>query len=164
MLLVLASCSQSNGKLKYLPVQLVGSEMWSIVDVETGEVILKDEFKNCPSVIVNDIFYVMNGDGKYDFYNVNDVKKPLNKTSYKEVTCFSNGYALAVEDGKTISVINAEGKQVASMPTNVKRCGTFSEDGVAIAQFTDDKCGLVDTKVRNCLINRSTGLCRTMMV
>lgn len=46
MLLVLASCSQSNGKLKYLPVQLVGSEMWSIVDVETGEVILKDEFKN----------------------------------------------------------------------------------------------------------------------
>lgn len=36
MLFVLASCSQSNGKLKYLPVQLVGSEMWSIVDVETG--------------------------------------------------------------------------------------------------------------------------------
>ena len=88
MLFVLASCSQSNGKLKYLPVQLVGSEMWSIVDVETGEVILKDEFKNCPSLIVNDVFYVMNGDGKYDFYNVNDVKKPLNKTSYKEVTHF----------------------------------------------------------------------------
>lgn len=146
MLFVLASCSQSNGKLKYLPVQLVGSEMWSIVDVETGEVILKDEFKNCPSLIVNDVFYVMNGDGKYDFYNVNDVKKPLNKTSYKEVTHFSNGYALAVEDGKTISVINAEGKQVASMPANVKCCSTFSEDGVAIAQFTDDKCGLVDTK------------------
>ena len=146
ILLVLASCSQSNGKLNYLPVQLVGSEMWSIVNVETGEVVLKDEFKNCPSLIVNDVFYVMNGDGKYDFYNVNDVKKPLNKTSYKEVTNFSNGYALAVEDGKTISVIDADGKQVASMPANVKRCGTFSQDGVAIALFTDDKCGLVDTK------------------
>lgn len=32
--------------------------MWSIVDIKTGEIIYKDEFKSQPSVIVNNKFCV----------------------------------------------------------------------------------------------------------
>ena len=37
----------------YLPVKLVGSDMWSILNVKTGELLYKDEFKNRPSPIYN---------------------------------------------------------------------------------------------------------------
>lgn len=141
-LLCLASCGESTSEMKYLAVQLVGSDMWSIVDIESGEIILKDEFKNQPSVIVNDVFYVENGDGKYDYYNVKDPKKPISQTSYLAATIFSDGYALAVEEGKSISVITLDGKVKAQLPASIKRASIFHQ-GVAVAVYSDEKFGFI---------------------
>ncbi len=141
-LLCLASCSDSASEMRYLAVQLVGSDMWSIVDVESGEIVLKDEFKNQPSLIVDDVFYVENGDGKYDYYNVADPKKPINKTPYLQASIFSEGYALAVEEGKGITVITPDGKEKAQLPTSIKRASYFHQ-GVAVAAYSNEKYGFI---------------------
>lgn len=74
--MLIISCSSNDNEIEYdyLPVKLVGSEMWSILNVQTGEVVFRDEFKNEPSAIYNDVFLVKNDKGTFDYYNVNDVK------------------------------------------------------------------------------------------
>lgn len=55
----LTSCGDSDSaNTKYVAAKLVDSDMWSIVNVKTGEIIHKDEFKSQPTVIVNDKFCV----------------------------------------------------------------------------------------------------------
>ena len=55
----LVSCGNSDkSNTRYVAAKLVDSDMWSIVDVSTGEIIHKDEFKSQPTIIVNDKFCV----------------------------------------------------------------------------------------------------------
>ena len=50
-------------KTQYLPVQLVGSEKWSILDVNSGKVIAQDAFDQAPSPVGDGMFYVMTSAG-----------------------------------------------------------------------------------------------------
>ena len=85
MLLLMVACNGSKTNeayplpMKYLPVQLEGSKMWSILDLESGDVVVKDVYKAMPSAVVNDMYFVMNDEGTFDYYNVADPKKPRNK-------------------------------------------------------------------------------------
>ena len=45
--MAVASCGNSS---HYIAAQLEGSDLWSIVDLNTGEVIHKDKFKNKPHI------------------------------------------------------------------------------------------------------------------
>ena len=74
----LVSCSQEKSiyqqETKYLPVLLQGSQKWSILNVETGQLVAKDAFSEAPSPVVDDMFWVFNDNGRIDFYNVADCK------------------------------------------------------------------------------------------
>ena len=76
-------------KTQYLPVQLVGSEKWSILDVNSGEVVAKDAFDNAPSPVVAGMFYVMNNEGSYDYYDVSAPTQPV-AGHFGSVTSFSD--------------------------------------------------------------------------
>ena len=56
----LVSCSQEKSiyqqETKYLPVLLQGSKKWSILNVETGQLVAKDAFSEAPSPVVDDMF------------------------------------------------------------------------------------------------------------
>ena len=54
-MVMFTSCGDG-GQMRYVAVRLADSDLWSIVDVNTGEILYKDEFKNQPSVIVNGKF------------------------------------------------------------------------------------------------------------
>ena len=64
--MAVTSCGNSS---HYIAVQLVGSDLWSIVDLNTGEVIYKDKFKNRPSAIVNGKFCVSN-DSSFEYFTI----------------------------------------------------------------------------------------------
>ena len=113
MLLLMVACNGSKTNeayplpMKYLPVQLEGSKMWSILDLESGDVVVKDVYKAMPSAVVNDMYFVMNDEGTFDYYNVADPKKPVNKEHFGSATEFGvEGLALASLKGKPISIIN----------------------------------------------------------
>ena len=65
-LLLITSCDDSGEypyRMSYLPVQLEGSAKWSILDVNSGEVVIRDRFDRSPSTVVNGMFYYVNDDG-----------------------------------------------------------------------------------------------------
>ncbi len=67
MALSFVSCGSDSGQTRYIAAKLARSDMWSIVDVKSGEIVYKDESKSQPSVIVNDKFCVKNESGLYDY-------------------------------------------------------------------------------------------------
>ena len=94
----------------YLPVQLVGSEKWSILDVNTGEVVAKDAFDSAPSPIVAGMFYVRNSDGSYDYYDVSAPTTPV-ASHFGSVSAFSDdGVAVCSKVGGPLLVIDRKGQ------------------------------------------------------
>ena len=144
----LASCRSNDEKIEYeyLPVKLAGSESWSILNVKSGEIVFKDEFKNKPSAIFNDIFLVENDKGTYDYYNVNDTKTPINNESYYMASDFvGSEIVAATKPGKTISLINTKCEEVATLDKSIVACSNF-KDGLAAFKDANDKLGFLNTK------------------
>lgn len=61
-MVMFTSCGDG-GQMRYVAVRLADSDLWSIVDMNTGEILYKDEFKNQPSVIVNGKFCIESESG-----------------------------------------------------------------------------------------------------
>jgi len=116
------SCGSSDSKgVRYLPVQVLNSTLWSIVDTESGEVLYQDEFRQMPSAIDDGIFYMENDEGLYYLYSVDNVKRPINAKPFKAITGFtSEGKALAVEPGGTIKVIDRKAAVLRDLGPDVK--------------------------------------------
>ncbi|MDO4511385.1 MAG: WG repeat-containing protein [Bacteroidales bacterium] len=151
MLLLMVACNGTKTDeaypfpMKYLPVQLEGAKMWSILDLESGEVKVKDAYKNMPSAVIGDMYFVMNEEGTFDYYNVADPKTPVNKEHFGSATEFSaEGYALASLKGKPISIINDKCEVVKELSDSVAECSLFCR-GLAIARFTTAKFGYINT-------------------
>ncbi len=149
---VLACACTSNSKsdyplnTEYLPVRLQGSAKWSIIDLNTGNVVAKDAFKNPPSSIIGDMFFVMNDNGTYDYYNVADTKHPINDTHYGSVTYFStDGYAIASVKGGPLQVIDKEGKTVKMLSNEVAEATMFNHK-LAVIRTDQNKCGYITEK------------------
>lgn len=145
---LLVSCNTGDEKINYdyLPVKLAGSESWSIMDVKSGEIVYKDEFKNRPSAIYNDIFLVENENGTYDYYNINDVKTPINKESYYMASDFVGSEIVAATKlGKTISLINTKCEEVTTLDRSIIACSNF-KDGLAAFKDANEKMGFLNTK------------------
>ena len=146
--LLMAACSGSETtyqyKTQYLPVQLVGSEKWSILDVNNGEVVAKDAFVNAPSPIVAGMFYVMNEDGSYDYYDVSAPTTPV-AGHFGSVTSFSDdGVAVCSRVGGSLCVIDRKGQVVKELPKEVLQCSMFSR-GMAAFQNDNGSWGYINT-------------------
>ena len=122
-------------KTQYLPVQLVGSEKWSIIDVTSGEVVAKDAFEEAPSPIVAGMFYVMNSEGSYDYYDVTAPTTPV-AGHFGSVTAFSDdGVAVCSSVGGPLCVIDRKGQVVKELPKDVAQCSMFAR---GMAAFQND--------------------------
>ncbi len=148
-ILMLTACGGSGDtayqyKTQYLPVQLVGSEKWSILDVNSGEVVAKDAFENTPSPIVAGMFYVMNSEGSYDYYDVAAPTTPV-AGHFGSVTAFSDdGVAVCSQVGSPLCIIDRKGQVVKELPKEVSQCSMFSR-GMATFQNDNGMWGYVNT-------------------
>ena len=147
--LLLAACNSESTtyqyKTQYLPVQLEGSEKWSILDVNSGEVIAKDAFDKAPSPIVADMFYVMNDDGTYDYYDVAAPTTPV-AGHFGSVTAFSDdGVAVCSRIGEPLCVIDRKGQVVKQLPKDVSQCSMFSR-GMAAIQNDNGMWGYINSR------------------
>ena len=130
-------------KTQYLPVQLVGSEKWSIIDVNSGEVVAKDAFDNAPSPIVAEMFYVRNSEGSFDYYNVSAPTTPV-AGHFGSVTSFSDdGIAVCSRVGGPLCVIDRNGAIVNQLPKEVSQCSMFAR-GMAAFQSDNGSWGYIN--------------------
>lgn len=131
-------------KTQYLPVQLVGSEKWSILDVNSGEVVVKDAFVNAPSPIVAGMFYMINDEGSYDYYDVTAPTTPV-AGHFGSVTSFSDdGVAMCSRVGGSLCVIDRKGQVVKELPKEVSQCSMFAR-GMAAFQNDNGSWGYINT-------------------
>lgn len=140
------ACSDDKGltEVDYIAAKAAESDDWGIMDVNSGEYICEDEFEKAPSIIYNDMFVVENNDGTYDVYDVDDVKKPVNKEPYVAVTDFlDSDVALAVLPGGKINIIDTDCEVVAELPADITECYHF-QNGRAVFKNTKDKFGAID--------------------
>ena len=146
---LLTACGNSGDtayqyKTQYLPVQLEGSEKWSILDVNSGEVIAKDAFEQAPSPIVAGMFYVMNSEGSYDYYDVSAPTKPV-AGHFGSVTAFSDdGVAVCSSVGSPLCVIDRKGQVIKELPKEVAQCSMFAR-GMAAYQNDNGQWGYINT-------------------
>ncbi len=146
--LLLAACSEGSTtyqyKTQYLPVQLVGSAKWSLLDVTSGEVVAQDAFENAPSPVVDGMFYVMNSEGSYDYY---DVSNPTVAVAghFGSATAFSDdGLAVCSRVGAPLCVIDRKGTVIKELPKDVSQCSMFAR-GMAAFQTDDGQWGYINT-------------------
>jgi hypothetical protein len=132
-------------KTQYLPIQLANSEKWSILDVNSGEVVAKDAFINAPSPIVDGMFYVMNEEGSYDFYDISNPTTPI-AGHFGSVTAFSDdGVAVVSKVGSPLCVIDRKGGIVKQLPNEISQCSMFSR-GMAAFQNDNGQWGYINVK------------------
>lgn len=146
---LLAGCKQKSAypyETEYLPVQLVGSEKWSILNVRTGEVLARDAYDITPSAVVGGMYRVMNDQGTFDYYNVSDPKKRVNAESYGSATPFgTNGLAIASHRGGPLQIIDKQCQVVKTLPNEVAQCGMFC-NGRATYQNDQGQWGYLDAQ------------------
>ena len=130
-------------KTDYLPVQLAGSEKWSILDLTSGKVIAQDAFDNAPSPIVAGMFYVRNSEGSYDYYDVSAPTTPV-AGHFGSVTAFSDdGVAVCSRVGGPLCVIDRRGQVVKELPKDMSQCSMFAR-GMAAFQSDNGQWGYIN--------------------
>ena len=148
-MLLMTACSGSDKatyqyKTQYLPVQLVGSEKWSLLDVNSGEVVAKDVFNRAPSPVVGGMFYVMNDEGSYDYYDVSAPTQPV-AGHFGSATSFSDdGVAVCSRIGGPLCIIDRQGAVVKELPKEVSQCSMFAR-GMAAVQTDNGLWGYINT-------------------
>lgn len=144
-LIGMAVTSCGNGS-HYIAAQLEGSDLWSIVDLNTGEVIHKDEFKNQPSAIVNGKFCVRNDIGTFEYFTIDNVVKPINQERYLYATSFTdNDVAIVVPVGKGIKLIDGNCNVIASLSDSIDEARGFSYGYAAVkGKGRFGKCGYIN--------------------
>jgi len=143
------SCNKQDNSYQYqadyLPVQLAGSQRWSIIDVNTGAVIARDAFENAPSPVVDGMFYVMNSEGTYDYYDVSAPTTPVSG-HYGSATVYSDeGVAVASRIGGPLCVIDRKGQVLKMLPKDVSQCSMFVR-GMAAYQDDSGNWGFIDQR------------------
>ena len=127
---MIGACTEKDNypyRIDYLPVQLQGSDKWSILDVKSGDVVVRDRYDLAPSPVVGGMYYVENENGTFDYYDISHPDKPVNNEPFGSVTCFDEeGYAIASHRGGPLQIIGRNGAPVAELPGEVSQCLMFT--------------------------------------
>ena len=114
VILVLTGCSNnSENPITHLPFKTEKDGRWGLIDME-GNILLEDEFKHRPSVVIDGMFCVKNSDGMYELYTAEQKPRQIGE-EYLYVGYFANGLAPVVEKDSRITYINKEGKVVIKL-------------------------------------------------
>lgn len=151
----LCSCGSSDSdsiteKVEYIPVQLDRNGGWGFMGPD-GKVIYEDEFENSPSLVVDGIFSVYEGEG-FSVYAVED-KKPALVPGCEELKAagyYSEGVIPVVHPKERIQFVDKNGlKKFELAPFKGKEivaCEPGFSDGLLKIRNEEGKYGYINTK------------------
>lgn len=153
LILALSACTENNQTIEeaieYFPVKEDTDGKWGFIN-KNGEMLFTDEFKNEPSVIVNGVFYVKEGNN-FVLYRAD--KKPEAIPGCDELVdagYFMEGLIPVVKKDERISIRNGQGDIVATLnPVNGKEILSaypYFSNGLLPVINEDYKYGFVNTK------------------
>ena len=89
-------------------MKIDGSELWSIIDAKSGEVVCKDEFKASGVMTDGEMLYLSLEDGTKEVYNINNVKTPVASKLVDVAPFNGNDVTVAVKKRKAPCIIDRE--------------------------------------------------------
>ena len=141
-----ASCNRGNGEIQYIPFQTTEDGNWGMVSPE-GKVLFSDEFKECPTIVTNDRFFVKSSNGNYEMYTADKKPQIVGKQEYSQVGIFLDDVVPVVRPSMPIEFIDKNGNVKVVLKTFegklVESCTNFHE-GVSVV-IADGLCGAVNT-------------------
>lgn len=138
----ICSCSNDIDAPSHIPFKEVKSDNWGLVTLD-GEIIVKDEFKEEPTPVVNDIFYVGSGDYYY-MYDINNPTKSIGD-KYADIAVFTGELAPSVKKDEWIKYINKKGETKIELAKNIKKAYSFFF-GYSLIVNNEDLCGAINTE------------------
>lgn len=150
------SCSGDERELPfdYIAVQVDKDGSWSFYGPD-GEVLLKDEFKNRPSNVVDGYFFVQEGKKElYTLYKFDKKKPEAIAEGFKQLGYMGEGLIPSVRENERISVLDNKGKvKFTLQPINgkeVTRCSSRYKEGLLLIGVDDGddkiKYGYINTE------------------
>ncbi len=146
LIALLSSCGQKSADLEYIPFRSSSDGRWGMISTD-GKVLFDAEFNEMPQAAYCGRFFIKNNDGKYELYTADAKPQQVGGKTWADVSDFSDGLALAAEEGKSVAIINREGEQVADLSkidgkTILAAKGLY--EGYAIVETEDGTKGIVD--------------------
>jgi hypothetical protein len=138
----MTACGNSE-KVDYLPCQQEKGQDWGFVD-NKGNVYLADEYKNCPSNVIEGVFAVYE-DGGYNLYKFDEKKPKLLLEGLTQVGTPRDGLLPVVKNEGRIEIVNLKGKTILELNSfdgnEVTGCAAqFTKNGRLLV-YTIDNSG-----------------------
>lgn len=144
------SCDTSDGswgKIDYVPVQIEDGGKWGMIGAD-GKMLYTDEFTNEPTLVVNGIFSVREGE-HYTIYAADNKPRIIpGCDDLKDVGVYSDGVIPITRPKSRITLINNDGKTIATLnPIGGKeiiRAKACMNEGLLAVRTEDHLVGFVD--------------------
>ena len=114
ILLLLTSCKGGDPIVDYIPFQEDDGGDWGLINA-TGEVLYSEEFKNCPSIVLDGCFYLEEKDGSYSVYNATEKTPTLVLDGLKYVGLCSEGVIPTVKKNSRITYVDTKGEDLFTL-------------------------------------------------
>lgn len=144
-----ASCSSSENPddlVEMYPVKISNSA-WSFVDKD-GNIVYEDEFKNCPTPVIDGHFTVREGD-TFTFYEAGKKPKAVAE-GFKSVGTFYDGVIPVVMPQERISIMTGSGKVIKTIEPvsgkEITKISSASQEGMFMIVNEDGEVGYANTK------------------
>lgn len=152
-LLAFVSCSENTAQseIGFLPFKSSENGKWGMIGTD-GTVLFEEEFKDEPTVAMNDRFLVKNGNDQWEIFTT-DARPEKVGDEYIGIARFSASVTPSVKKNEKICIIDVDGNVKATLDkSNGKAIGMCSNfyHGYAII-FTEDEeghdfFGIINTK------------------
>ena len=107
----LFSCSKPKDTISDYPFKERENDNWGLLSAADGKVLIEDEFKYAPTVVTDDCFFVQRANGKYELYNINNIKKVIDED--EDFVCIIKLMSSNVYGEEVIGVkVNANGEDL----------------------------------------------------
>lgn len=148
-LLAIISCSEEveRSEIGYLPFKTSENGKWGMIGTD-GTVLFEDEFKDEPTVAMNNRFLVKNGNGLWEIYTAEAKPEKIGE-EYLQIADYTASVTPSVKKNEKICLIDVNGNVKATLDKanskNIVKCSKFLY-GYASIVTEDDKWGIINTK------------------
>lgn len=132
--------------VQHIAIREDDDERWSILDLESGKIIVDREWKEEPEYVSEGIVTIENKEGEFELYSIEEKPKRIGKSFAAAGMCLE-GLIPVAETDQPISYVDASGKTVFTLKEaegkSVTESGHFRE-GLARFRNADGKYGYID--------------------
>ena len=149
--LLLFSCKNDTSlpQVTQIPFKTSNSDNYGMMNPD-GTILFEDEFKNMPSIAVNNIFSVKDAEGKLSYFTAEEKTQLISNEKYIDGGYYSEGIIPVVKSESSISFIDKKGREIFTLGTfegkKIQAVNAYFSDGLMLFKIEGNKYGYINSK------------------